>query len=218
MRDDFSGIFAHGTRGRFVRRVAPALVFTLLLLPSLTIAQTEAPNPGLRIVPLEGANAINNIRLHRARDPVVQVVDETTGAPIKDAAVTFLLPATGPGGEFAASGRTLTVLSDEKGLAAGHGLVPNQIAGKFEILVTVSFHESRAKAVITQTNAEPAEEASKGSSKKLLLIALIGGAAAGGAAFAAMGHGGSNASAQASPSSSSGALITPGVPVFQSPH
>ena len=119
---------------------------------------------------------------------------------------------------FTASGRTLTVLSDEKGLATGRGLVPNQIAGKFEILVTVSFHESRAKAVITQTNAEPAEEANKGSSKKLLLIALIGGAAAGGAALAAMGHGGSNASAPSPTSSPSGALIIPGVPVFQSPH
>ena len=217
MRHDFPGILAHGTGCRFVRRVRAALVLTVLLLPSLTIAQTEETGRGLKIVLLEGAGAINNIRLHRARDPVVQVVDAATGAPVKDAAVTFLLPATGPGGAFAASGRTLTVLSDEKGLATGRGLVPNEMAGKFEILVTVSFHESSAKAVITQTNAEPAEEASKGSSKKFLLIALIGGAVAGGA-FAAMGHGGSSTLAQSSVSSPSGAVIIPGVPVFQPPH
>src|SRR5437870_1227163 len=71
-------------------------------------------------------------RQHRAKDPVIQVTDET-GAPLKDASVTFLLPDTGPSGAFGASGRTLTVLTDEKGQATGRGLVPNQVAGKFEI-------------------------------------------------------------------------------------
>ena len=218
MQNYVPGIFPGGTGGRAARRAGLAFFFSWSLLTWPTFAQTETPPTGLKIVVEEGAEAINNIRLRHARDPVVQVVDET-GAPVKDASVTFLLPANGPSGVFAASGRTLTVLSDEKGLARGRGLVPNQVVGKFEILVTASFHENRARASITQTNAEPAEEvASQGSSKKFLLIALIGGAAAGAAAFAAKGHGGSSTAAQPAPSSVPGAVIIPGAPVFQPPH
>ncbi len=123
---------------------------------------------------------------------------------------------------FGAGGRTLTVLTDEKGTAAGRGLVPNQVPGKFEIHVVANYRDQRARALITQTNATPAEAAGGGSSKKFLLIALIGGAVAGGA-FAAMGHGGgSNSSASpgapAQVTNSQGAVIVPGIPVFQPPH
>jgi len=203
-----------------------AVVVLACLLPlSFALAQTPppapapAPPPDLKIVVLEGAGAINNIRQHRAKDPVIQVADET-GAPVKDASVTFILPDTGPSGMFGASGRTLTVLTDEKGQAAGRGLVPNQVAGKFEIHVVASYREQRARALITQTNATPAEAAGGGSSKKFLLIALIGGAVAGGA-FAAMGHGGSSspsASIPAQVTNPQGAVIVPGIPVFQPPH
>ena len=192
-----------------------ALVLAWLLLLSSGLAQTEPP-PGLKIVVLEGAGAINNIRQHRAKDPVIQVTDEA-GAPSKDASVTFLLPDTGPSGAFGASGRTLTVLTDEKGQASGRGLVPNQVAGQFEIHVVAGYHEQRARALITQTNATPAEAAGGGSSKRFLLLALIGAAAAGGA-FAAMGHGGSSPSSPSPPTNSQGAVIVPGVPVFQPPH
>jgi len=203
-----------------------ALVFACLLPLSSGLAQTPASGPDqtptppdLKIVVLEGAGAINNIRQHRAKDPVIQVTDDT-GAPVKDASVTFLLPATGPSGVFGASGRTLTVLTDERGQAAGRGLVPNQVAGKFEIHVVANYREQRARALITQTNATPAEAAGGGSSKKFLLIALIGGAVAGGA-FAAMGHGGSSAASASAPAqvtNPQGAIIIPGTPVFQPPH
>jgi hypothetical protein len=185
------------------------------LLLSSGLAQIQ-PTPGLKIVVLEGADAINNIRQHRAKDPVIQVADEN-GAPVKDASVTFLLPGTGASGVFGTSGRTLTVLTDEKGQATGRGLVPNQVAGKFEIHVVASYHDQKTRALITQTNAAPAEAAGGGSSKKILLLALIGGAVAGGA-FAAMGHGGSSASSPSAPATTQGAVIVPGVPVFQPPH
>ncbi len=207
-------------------RSAAALMLVWLLPLSAALAQTpqaapaQTPPPSdLKIVVLEGAGAINNIRQHRAKDPVVQVADQA-GAPVKDASVTFLLPATGPSGVFGASGRTLTVLTDEKGQAAGRGLVPNQVPGKFEIHVVASYREQRARALITQTNATPAEAAGGGSSKKFLLIALIGGAVAGGA-FAAMGHGGSSTASPGAPvqvTNPQGAVIVPGNPVFQPPH
>lgn len=208
-------------RRPFPRRAHFGAAFILagLLLVSPRLAQTQPPPPGLQIVVVEGAGAINNIRQHRAKDPVIQVTDET-GAPVKDASVTFLLPATGPSGVFGASGRTLTVLTDEKGQATARELVPNQVAGKFEIHVVASYHEQTARALITQTNATPAEAAGGGSSKKFVLIALIGGAVAGGA-FAAMGHGGSSAASPVAPgqvTNPQGAIIVPGVPVFQPPH
>jgi len=83
-----------------------------------------------------------------------------------------------------------------------------------------SYREQRARALITQTNATPAEAAGGSSSKKFLLIALIGGAVAGGA-FAAMGHGGSSTASPGAPAqvtNPQGAVILPGIPVFQPPH
>lgn len=53
---------------------------------------------------LEGEGVINNVRQHRAKDPVVSVVDETN-APVKGASVTFFLPDTGPRAEFGTGAR-----------------------------------------------------------------------------------------------------------------
>jgi len=194
-----------------------AVILWGALWPASTIAQTQAPPTSLKIVVLEGDGAINNIQQRRARAPVVQVVDEG-GSPVKDVSVTFLLPDVGPSGAFGSGGRTLTLLTDQKGRAAGRGLVPDQATGKFEIRVVASYQGQTAKAVITQTNAQPAEAARGGSSKKFLLIALIGGAVAGGA-FAAMGHGGGSSTAPAvAATSSPSVVIVPGAPVFQPPH
>src|SRR5690348_12029241 len=66
------------------------------------LGQTPQPPPAtnpLHIRIVEGDAAINSIRFHRAHDPVVQVLDEK-GAPVGGVTVTFLLPATGPGGTF----------------------------------------------------------------------------------------------------------------------
>jgi hypothetical protein len=204
-----------------------ALVCCGMLLAPLTLAQTQAPPPAqtqaapaLKIVVLEGEGAINNIHQRHAKEPVVQVVDET-GAPVNGASVAFLLPDTGPSGTFGASDRTLTVLTDEKGQAVGRGLAANQVAGKFEIRVVASHNGLTATAAITQTNAQPVGTASEGSSKKFLLLALIGGAVAGGAAFAAKGgHSGSSAPSVSTPpiGSSQGTVIIPGIPIFQTPH
>src|SRR5690242_9189006 len=77
-------------------RAAAAFMLVWLLPLSAALAQTTQPAPAqtpppsdLKIVVLEGADAINNIRQHRAKDPVVQVADQA-GAPVKDASVTFL--------------------------------------------------------------------------------------------------------------------------------
>jgi hypothetical protein len=194
----------------------------LLLLSSLLcplFAAQEPPAPArLRIVVLEGEGAINNISEHRAKEPVAQVLDDNS-MPVRGASVTFLLPETGPSGEFGGGVRVLTTFVDEKGQAVGRGLVPNQSAGPFQIRAVASFEGLTASAVINQTNAPRTSPSTGGISRKFWLIAVAGGAAATGVALAARGHGGSSQTSPAvGPSTLPGIVISPGAPTFQPPH
>jgi hypothetical protein len=185
--------------------------------------EREAAASMLKIEVVAGEGAINNIRLHRAKEPVVRTVDENN-QPLSGVFVTFLLPVMGPGGEFPGNLRELAMQTNEKGEAAGKGLAPNQMVGKFQIRVAASYRGERANAVINQTNAEPGGAANGGSSKKILLIAVIGGAVAGGAALAASRGSSSGGSGSTSPSqppgsqNPAGIVITSGTPVLQPPH
>jgi len=188
--------------------------WVLFFTPALALTQTP-----ITIRVLQGDAAINSIRLHRGHDPVVQVVDRT-GAPVSGAAVTFLLPATGPSAMFQDNGLSFTVPTGEDGKAAAHGLRPNRLEGQFRIRVTASYRGEDASAIIQQTNAEPA---GKSHTSTIAIIAVIaGGAIAGGVAAAS--HGGSSGSSASQPPAttggtpSTGATITPGSPVFGPPH
>lgn len=186
-----------------------------MLVFCLLAASADAQGPPIKLVVQEGQGAINNIQQHRAKEPVVQVTDEN-GAPIQQASVSFQLPETGPGGVFGDGNKMLTVQTDEKGMAVGRGLHPNQVAGKFDIRVTASFQGATASVVISEINAEPA--AASGGSKKFLIIALIGGAAAGGLA-AAMGKGKSSSSLSVGTiSTPPPTVLVPGTPTIQPPH
>jgi hypothetical protein len=173
------------------------------------LARAAATPPRIEVV--EGDGAINNIRLHRAKEPVVRVVDSSTGQPLPNVAVTFLLPETGASGTFAAGLSSLTAMTDTNGQAVGRGLRPNDHTGQFQIRVTASYQGQAATAIVTQTNAEPVQAGS--TSKKILIVALIGGAAAAGAAVA-LSKGKSSSSAPPPPA---GAVITPGAPTFGHP-
>ena len=168
---------------------------------------------GLTVRVTEGDGAINSIRLHRGHDPAVQVID-STGEPVNGATVTFLLPANGPSGTFGENGLSITLQTDERGMAAAHGLRPNAIPGQFHIRVTANWRGETAVATLAQTNAEPVATAHH--SKTILILALIGGAAAGGAIAATHG-GGSPGAAQTASTNSSGS-ITAGAPSIGPPH
>lgn len=195
----------HALRTRWAQLAAQSLA--VLLCAVLARSATTVP----RIEVLEGDGAINNIRLHHAKEPVVRVVDQD-GHPIPNVAVTFLLPTQGAGGTFADGKTLITVMSDKDGQAVGHGLRPNGSAGQFQIRVTTSLEGQAATTNISQTNAEPA--AGKGSSKTILIVALIGGAAAAGAAVA-LGKGKSSSSTTTT--TNTGAVISPGSPTFGPP-
>ncbi len=185
---------------------------TLAVLICACLAHSATTVPRIEVV--EGDGAINNIRQHHAKEPVVRVEDQD-GQPIPNVAVSFVLPSQGAGGEFADGKTILTVMTDDKGMAVGRGLRPNNNAGQFQIRVTVSYQGQAATANITQTNAEPAQGG--GSSKTLLLVAIIGGAAAAGAALA-LGKGKSSSSSSTTPPPTTGVVITPGgPPVFNHP-
>ncbi len=197
-------------RGYFLTRSGLLFVF---VCGALCAQKPEPASINVRIV--EGDNAINNIRLHRAREPVVQVVNPA-GQPVSGATVTFILPSSGPGGTFTGTGLSRTVQTDAKGLAVGRGLTPNKFPGQFRIRVTASSGGQSASASIVQTNAGAVQSGS--SSKKIAIIAVLGGAAIGGAVAAL--HGGksaSNSGAQAG-SASGGTVIVPGDPSMGPPH
>jgi hypothetical protein len=190
--------------------VCAGLIFLMLAAPG------GAQTAGLKIVVQEGQGAINNIQQHRAKEPVVQVLD-ADGAPVVGASVSFLLPDNGAGGEFADGAHMLAVITDDKGQAVARGLRPNEAAGEFQIRVTASYHGETASVAITQINAEPAA-AKSGNGKLVLILAIVGGAAAAGAA-AALGHKGSSSSTGTPPPPPpTSTVLVPGSPSIQAPH
>ena len=204
---------------RHARALCAAAVSAFLA----SIATAQQSPIAIRVV--EGDGAINSIRLHRAHDPVIQVLDRT-GEPLAGVTVTFLLPASGPSGTFQDSGLSLTMQTGRDGRAAARGLRPNAVAGQFRIRVTASWQGQAASAALTQTNAEPVAKSK--SSKTIVILAIVGAAAAGGIAAAAGGHGAASSAAAASAATagaggsagatSTGAVITPGAPGFGPPH
>lgn len=199
------------------RRLFAALS-TFVLWSGIPVLRAQAPPSTLKIEVIEGEGAINNIRQHRARAPVVRVLDDDS-MPVSRASVTFSLPDMGPSGEFPGNVQTLAVLTDDKGQATGRGLTPNQVVGEYQIHVVASYRGQMATAIIHEVNAEPGGAATGAPSRKFWLIAVIGGAAIGGVALAAT-HGGGGASSPPSQplASTSPIVITSGAPVFQPPH
>lgn len=196
------------------RRIPPGWVGFLTFLVVAAIGRTQSPAIAIRV--MEGDRAINSIKLRRGHDPVVQVVD-ASGEPVAGAAVTFLLPASGPSATFADGGLSLTAQTDRRGMAAARGLKPNRLEGQFRIRATTSWRGEAASATILQTNAEPFAKSS--SSKWVVIAIVIGGAAAGGAVAAT--HGSKSAAAPppvGSVGSTGSSTIVPGSPSFGPPR
>lgn len=120
----------------------------------------------LKIAIIEGEGFINNIRKSTARDPVVEVRDRNN-KPIAGAAVTFLLPGSGPSGTFANGAQSLTVQTNQAGRAVAQGFKPNQVTGEFRIQVEAKYQNQTGRASIRQRNISRSPWL---SAKRLLLI------------------------------------------------
>ena len=156
---------------------------------------------------MEGEGGINNIRQHSAQMPTVRVEDEKQH-PVAGAVVVFALPTDGPSGVFQNGAKTLTVTTNDQGLASAHGLKPNAVSGEMQIHINVSYQGRTARALITQFNMT-VPSAKAGSGKLLVIIALVGAAAAGGA-YAGLHKSGSSSSSGTQPTAAVPISITPG--------
>jgi len=173
------------------------VIMSLAWLALCSIADASYQSPALRIVVIEGEDAVNIIQQKTATAPVVEVRDRND-LPVAGAIVTFTVDGGGPAA-FGGVGQSVTVTTNAAGRATTASLTP-LTRGTVQIQVTAAFEGQTASAVISQTNVMTAAEASSasrttaasnaastavsisGSPATLLqVVAGIGGAAAGAA-------------------------------------
>jgi hypothetical protein len=149
-----------------------------VLLAVASVSGAQQQNGGLRIVVVEGEDAVNIIQQKTAVRPVVEVRDRNN-LPVSGAIVTFSIE----GGKAATFGgaSTLTVATNAAGQAAVSGLTPS-VAGAFQIQVSAAFQGQVATATIAQTNVMTAAQAAAASAASGGGGSSAGGSAGGGGA------------------------------------
>jgi hypothetical protein len=150
----------------------------------------------LQISVLEGEGAFNNIRRKLGRNlaVAVQTQDEQ---PVEGAQVTFTLPVDGPSGTFPGNQRVFETRTDARGKASTPVITPNDVEGRFNILVKVHTPAGDASRVIAQSNTAAGglgEIKSGGGGKKFLVLLGLAGGVAGGVLVATRRGGGSGSS------------------------
>lgn len=128
-----------------------AAVAALALVAQPAAAQ-QANNVALRIVVVEGEDAVNIIQQKTAVAPIVEVRDRNN-LPVSGATVTFSI---GQGASFGGQS-TLTVVTNAAGQATATGLSPTA-AGAIQIQATATFQGQTAVATIAQSNVMTAAE------------------------------------------------------------
>ena len=164
-----------------------------VLLAGLVASLAQSQNPALRILVLEGEDAVNIVQQKTALRPLVEVRDRNN-LPVAGATVTFTIGGGGSPAAFAGGVQTLTVTTNAAGQAAAGGL--NALSsGAFQIQVQAAYQGQIATAAISQTNFATAAAASQAGSAasgaagggggiSATTITIIGAAVAGGAVAA----------------------------------
>jgi hypothetical protein len=204
-------------KNRLIRWLASA-AWTIGFICGWPVASPAQTTPvRIDVVTVEGEGVTSNTHEHVAHDPVVRVEDEDH-RPVAGAVVVFAVPISGTSGEFLDGAKSLTVTTDNDGLAAARGLRTNDIPGKLQILVTASFHNLRARGLVNQLvvaapgSKPPASTARASKSSGKWKWVLLGVAAAGGAAAAIyLTH-------SSSSSSTTPVSVTAGAVTFGSPQ
>ena len=188
----------------------PAPAFGQQAAPPAPAAPAPAPaSETLRLLVLQGQNAVNGIRDGVATMPVVEVHDENDQI-LEGVEVVFELPATGPGGTFPGGEFTKSVKSNLQG-QAGAAFMPNPVTGRFTIKVTATLRNRTGHITITQTNALEAAAAAEPKTRKFRWwkVAIVAGAVAVVVGIVVATRGGS--------SSSKTITLIPGTPTFGTP-
>jgi hypothetical protein len=142
----------------------------LALAVSIAAGQSDA----LRIVVIEGEDAVNIVQQKTAVAPVIEVRDRNN-QPVAGAVVRFAIQHGR--GTFAGA-RALSVTTNAAGRAIATGLTPTG-GGALQIGATATFQGQTVVATITQTNFLTAAEAAAAGGASG--TSASGGAAAGGA-------------------------------------
>jgi hypothetical protein len=138
---------------------------------TLAAQDVSKPSGALRIVVIEGEDAVNVIQQKTAVAPVVEVRDQN-GLPVPGAVVRFTIG--GGNASFTGGSQTLTLTTNAAGRAAASAVNP-LASGSVQIQVQATFQGQTAAATIAQTN--------------VVTAAQVSGVAAAGAAGGAAGGG-----------------------------
>ncbi|HWI17351.1 MAG TPA: hypothetical protein VNT81_06370 [Vicinamibacterales bacterium] len=171
----------------------PLAIATFALAFPLGVSAQSTPSD-LRIVVIEGENAVNIIQQKTAVRPLVEVRDRNN-LPVAGATVTFTIG--GSSAAFAGGAQTLTVTTNAVGQAAASGFSAVS-SGAVQIQVQAAFNGQLATAAITQTNFATAAAATQagaaasgaggatgaGGGLSATTIGIVGGAVAAGAVAA----------------------------------
>jgi hypothetical protein len=155
------------------------MTFTSIALIVGLLAQAPPAQNSLRIVVVEGEDAVNIIQQKTAVAPIIEVRDRNN-LPVAGASVTFALG--GNTASFAGGVQTLTVVTNSAGQAVAAGISP-LTSGAVQINVTAAFQGQTAIATITQTNVLTAAQAAGAASS------TAGGGTGGGSGAAGTGAG-----------------------------
>jgi len=180
--------------------------------------QTQPPPTTLSVIVVRGDGATGRIRQRSGQDPAVRILDEND-KPVAGAAVVFTLPTEGATGAFGNGSKTLMVLTDHDGMAPAQGLRFNQVPGKVQVHVNVSYKGLTARTNISQVSDAPAgyrPGKGGGSGKMVAILALLAAGGAGGAYYAM--HGGSGAASAAGPAAPTAIGLTPGTGTLGPPR
>jgi hypothetical protein len=198
--------------------ISISLVPLLIAMGAPRIAWAADP-VSLQLKVLEGDGATYPPGSRATRGVGVMVSDET-GRPVEGATVGFTLPMTGPGGEFAAGGRSEVIVTRGDGVASAWGMRWNRTAGPFELRVTAVKGQAHAEASVHQfLSGLPQSSSSKasgggGGHGHAVLWILLAAAAAGGAAGFALKGGGSGSGSSASTATTAATGVTIGTPTI----
>lgn len=113
-----------------------ALVF---VFPCAAVAQIAI----LQIKVVEGEGTVHPAGA-RVPHPLTVAVTDEMGRPVSGAAVSFQLPADGPGGLFSSGLRTDLVITDASGRATIRSMALNRTAGQIRIRITAVKEQARA--------------------------------------------------------------------------
>lgn len=159
----------HGWR---IHRWLPQTLVVIIALPPGLFAQTPAAQPpqpatiqDLKVVPLAGSEAMNDLERKVMAPLVVQVLDQND-QPIEGADVTFRFPLAGPSASFPENNNAQTFRTNADGQAAAIGWMANNQVGTFKVQVTATRGNEQGTAMISMTNVTRITDAERTGRKR----------------------------------------------------